>query len=179
MAMAWILLLFVTAISALAQMATPPGPESKKLEWGMGGKFTTSATTDWMPGNFFLQSQTEAKLPPEVGGDNKGLLIMGYDTQQNVYTSDRFTSLGRHDTSTGTLSGDTWTWTSTSNYAGTDVQGKMTIKTLSPTSYTLKYEISLDGKSWMPFMDPTLFLRATSCKLAWQTWWGPGRGCTM
>ena len=162
-------LLFVTAISAWAQVGTPPGPEVKKLDyflgawttegtiaqgpWGMGGKFTTSETTGWMPGNFFLQSQTEAKMPPEIGGDHKGVLIMGYDTQQNVYTSDRFTSLGRHDASTGTVSGDTWTWTSTPNYGGMEVQVKMTIKTLSPTSYTLKYEISLDGKNWMPLMD--------------------------
>jgi len=29
----------------------------------------------------------------------------------------------------------------------------MTIKTLSPTSYTMKFEISMDGKTWMPFMD--------------------------
>jgi hypothetical protein len=166
---ALIALLFVTAISAWAQMGTPPGPEVKKLDyflgawttegtiaqgpWGMGGKFTSSATTDWMPGNFFLQSQADVKMPPEVGGDYKALLIMGYDTQQNVYASDRFSSLGRHETSTGTLSGDTWTWSSTSNYGGTEIQGKMTIKTLSPTSYTLKYEISLDGKNWMPFMD--------------------------
>ena len=60
--MALIPLLFVAASSAWAQMGTPPGAEVKKLEyfvgtwttegtiaqgpWGMGGKFTSSATTD-------------------------------------------------------------------------------------------------------------------------------------
>ena len=29
----------------------------------------------------------------------------------------------------------------------------MTIKTLSPTSYTMKFEISMDGKNWSPFME--------------------------
>ncbi len=161
--------LILIAASAMAQMGGPPGPEVKKLEyfvgtwttdgtiaqgpWGMGGKFSGSGTTEWLPGNFFLQSQTEAKMPPEIGGDSKAVMIMGYDTQQNTYTSDRFSSLGQHETSKGTLAGDTWTWSSTSNYGGTEIQGKMTIKTVSPTSYTFKYEVSIDGKNWMPFMD--------------------------
>jgi hypothetical protein len=34
-----------------------------------------------------------------------------------------------------------------------EIQGKMTIKTVAPTSYTMKYEVSMDGKNWMPFMD--------------------------
>ena len=161
--------LMLIAVSAVAQMGGPPGAEVKKLDyfvgtwttegsiaqgpWGMGGKFTATGTGEWMPGNFFLQSKSESQMPPEVGGDNKAVLIMGYDTQQNTYTSDRYSSLGQHESSRGTLSGDTWTWTSTSNYGGMEIQGKMTIKTLSLTSYTLKYEISMDGKNWMPFME--------------------------
>ena len=46
------------------------------------------------------------------------------------------------ESSKGTLSGDTWTWTSSSNYGGMEIQGKMTIKTVTPTSYTMKYEVS-------------------------------------
>jgi hypothetical protein len=161
--------LMLIAVSAVAQMGGPPGPEVKKLDyfvgtwtsdgniaqgpWGMGGKFTGSGTTEWLPGNFFVKTQAESQMPAEIGGDSKTVTIMGYDTQQNTYTSDRFSSLGQHETSKGALSGDTWTWTSTSNYGGIEVQGKMTIKTVSPTSYTFKYEISLDGKNWMPFMD--------------------------
>jgi hypothetical protein len=157
------------AVSAMAQMGGPPGPEVKKLDyfvgtwttegtivqgpWGAGGKFTGSGTTEWMPGNFFVQSRSEAKMPPEIGGDTQAVMIMGYDTQQSSYTSDRYSSLGQHESSKGTLSGDTWTWTNTSNYGGMEIQGKMTMKTLSPTSYTFKYEISMDGKNWSPFME--------------------------
>jgi hypothetical protein len=117
-------LIFVAG-SAIAQMGGPPGPEVKKLEyfagtwttegtiaqglWGAGGKFTGTATAEWLPGNFFLQSQSESKMPPEVGGENKAVMLMGYDTQQNVYTSDRFSSMGQHEVSKGTVSGDTWT----------------------------------------------------------------------
>jgi hypothetical protein len=167
--MALIPFLIVLAGSAVAQMGGPPGPEVKKLEyfvgtwasegtiaqgpWGMGGKFTATSTGEWLPGNFFVQSKSESQMPPEIGGDNKAIMIMGYDTQQNTYTSDRYSSLGQHESSKGTLAGDTWTWSSTSNYGGMEIQGRMTIKTLSPSSYTLKYEISMDGKNWMPFME--------------------------
>lgn len=161
--------LILIAASALAQMGGPPGPEVKKLDcfvgtwttdgmiaqgpWGAGGKFTANTTTEWLPGSFFLQSKTDSQMPPEIGGDSKAVMIMGYDTQRNTYTSDRYSSLGQHESSTGTLSGDTWTWTSSSNYGGMEIQGKMTIKILSSTSHTMKYEVSMDGKNWMPFMD--------------------------
>ena len=164
--------LFLIAVSAVAQMGGPPGPEVKKLDyfvgnwttdgtiaqgpWGAGGKFTASSTTEWLPGSFFVQSKVDSQMPPEIGGDDKAIMIMGYDTQQNTYTSDRFNSLGQHVSSKGTLSGDTWTWTNTSNYGGMEIQGKMTIKILSPTSHTMKYEISMDGKNWMPFMEGKL-----------------------
>jgi Protein of unknown function (DUF1579) len=121
--------------------------------WGAGGKFTVSTTAEWLPGNFFLQSKSDSQMPPEIGGENKSLMVLGYDTQQNTYTSDRYTSMGQHESAKGTVSGDTWTWNSSMNYGGMDIQGKMTIKVLSPTSYTMKYELSMDGKNWMPFMD--------------------------
>jgi len=163
-------LLIMVAASAWAQMSTTPGPEVKKLDyfagswttegtiaqgpWGMGGKFTSTATSEWMPGNFFLQAHNDFKMPPEIGGDSKEVSFMGYDTDQNVYTFESFNSQGRRESSKGTLTGgDTWTWTSSQNYAGQEIQQKMTIKVLSPTSYSMKFEISMDGKNWMPFMD--------------------------
>jgi hypothetical protein len=161
--------LVLIAVSAWAQMGGQPGPELKKLDyfvgtwttegtiaqgpWGTGGKFSATGTSEWMPGNFFLQSHSEVKMPPEVGGETKDLTVMGFDTQQNVYTHDAFGSQGRHESSKGTLAGDTWTWNSSANYGGMDIQQKMTIKTLTPTSYSVKFEISMDGKTWMPFME--------------------------
>jgi hypothetical protein len=161
--------LIVLAGSAVAQMGGPPGPEVKKLDyfvgtwttegtvaqgpWGAGGKFTGSGTTEWMPGNFFVQTHSEAQMPAELGGESKAFMIMGYDTQQGSYTSDRYSSLGQHESSKGTLSADTWTWTSSANYGGMEIQQKLTIKTLTPTSYTMKFEISMDGKTWSTFMD--------------------------
>lgn len=150
-------------------MGDKPGPEVKKLDyfvgtwttegtvaqgpWGAGGKFSTSETTEWMSGNFFVMGHSDFKMPPEVGGDAKAISMMGYDTDQNVYTYDAFNSLGRHEVSKGTVSADTWTWNGEASYEGQDIKQKMTIKVLSPTSYSVKFEVSMDGTTWMTFMD--------------------------
>ena len=161
--------LVLLAASAWAQMAPKPGSEVKKLDyfvgtwtteatiapgpWGAGGKFSATDTTEWMSGSFFVEGHSDFKMPPEVGGEGKATSFMGYDTDQNVYTFDEFNSQGRREVSKGTVSGDTWTWTSTQNYGGQEIKQKMTIKVLTPASYTLKFEISMDGTNWTTFMD--------------------------
>jgi len=161
--------LILLAASAWAQMPSAPGPEVKKLDyfagswtvdgtiaqgpWGSGGKFSATDTWQWMEGNYFLVGHNEFKMPPELGGDGKGIIVMGYDPDQNVYTSNEFNSQGRRENSKGTVTADTWIWTSTQNYGGQDIQQKVTIKIVSPTTYTLKLEISMDNTNWMTFMD--------------------------
>jgi hypothetical protein len=161
------LLLF--SFSAWAQMAPKPGPEVKKLDyfvgtwtsegtvapgpWGAGGKFTSTDASEWMPGNFFVVTHSEYKMPAEVGGDGKEMSVMGYDTQQNTYIDDDFNSEGEHELWKGTVSGDAWTWTGEANYGGQDIKQKLTFKILSPTSYSTKLETSLDGTNWLTFME--------------------------
>ncbi len=161
-------LLFITAF-AWPQASVKPGPEVKKLDcfvgnwttegtigqgpWGAGGKFSATTDVEWMPGGFFLVSHRSSSLPAELGGDVKGTTLMGYDTNDNVYTLDEFDSQGRRTTWKGTVNGDTWIWTGSENYAGQEIKQKMTIKILSPTSHTMKFEVSLDGTNFMPFMD--------------------------
>lgn len=165
----FIFVVILIAASAWAQMSLTPGPEVKKLDyfagswstectiaqgpWGMGGKFTSNSSNQWMNGNFFLQGQNDFKMPPELGGEGKGAAFVGYDTEQNVYTLDGFNSQGRREAWKGTVNGDTWTWTGSQTYAGQEFQQKMTWKVLSPTSYSVKFEISMDGKDWMTFME--------------------------
>lgn len=161
--------LSLLAVTAAAQMSAKPGPEVQKLNyfvgawtvdatigqgpWGAGGKYTGTITNEWAKGGFFLQAQAESKMPPELGGDTSALAFAGYDPQQNAYTRDEFNSNGDHITSKGTLAADTWTWNSTRNFAGQDIQIRTTIKQLSPTSYSLKVESSIDGANWMTFME--------------------------
>jgi len=161
--------IMLVSYSAWAQMAPMPGPEVKKLDyfvgswttdatiapgpWGQGGKFTSTDTSEWMDGHFFVVSHADFKMPPELGGDGKEMSVMGYDTQQNAYIEEGFNSQGNHESSKGTVNGDTWTWTSEANYGGQDIKQKLTIKVLSPASYSLKFEVSTDGTTWMPFFD--------------------------
>lgn len=165
----FIVALALFSFAAWAQNAPKPGPEVKKLDyfvgtwttegtvapgpWGTGGKFTSIETGEWMEGNFFVVSHSDFKMPPELGGDGKETAIMGYDTQQNVYIYEGFNSQGQHESSKGTVSGDTWTWTSEANYDGQDVKQKMTMKVLSPSSYSMKFEVSMDGTTWSTFME--------------------------
>src|ERR1700730_258850 len=100
----------ILAASAFAQMAPKPGPEVKKLDyfvgswtveatigqgpWGAGGKFSSTDTAEWMPGSFFVESHSDFKMRPELGGDGQATSFMGYDTDENVYTYDEFNSQG-------------------------------------------------------------------------------------
>lgn len=164
-----VLILLLCAMCAGAQMDSNPGAEVKKLDyfvgtwttegsvsqgpWGAGGKFTTTETTEWLPGNFFIAGHGGFTMPAEVGGEGKFTAITGYDSAQNVYTRDAFDSHGQHEVSKGTVSGDTWTWTSEMNYGGQDIKQRMTIKTLSAASFNMKFEVSTDGTSWSTFME--------------------------
>lgn len=150
-------------------MSMKPGPELKKLDyfvgtwttegtiaqgpWGMGGRFSSTDTSEWMDGNFFLVGHGSFKMPPELGGEGKETSFLGYDTDENTYTFDSFNSQGRRENSKGTVSGDTWTWTSSQNYGGQDIKQKMILKVVSSNTYNMKFEISMDGTNWLPFMD--------------------------
>jgi hypothetical protein len=93
-------------------------------------------------------------MPPDLGGDGEEIFIMGFDAGQNIYTFDAFSSQGQHQISRGTVSGDTWIWTSQAPQTDQKTkQQKMTMKILSPASYSLKFELSTDGETWMTFME--------------------------
>lgn len=146
-----------------------PSPEIKKLTyflgkwttvgtifpgpWGAGGKFSWKETTKWMSGGFFLIGHWDFKMPPHLGGDGEELFIIGYDTRQKVYTFDAFSSQGLHQISRGKLRRNTWIWTSDAPDGSQPTHQRMTTKVLSPVSYTVKFELSKDGKHWETFME--------------------------
>lgn len=158
-----------TAISVHAQMGPPtPAPELKKLEFlagdwssqgeikpspGMpeGGKYSSNDHIDWMDGNFFLVSHTDFDFGQM--GKGKEVAYFGYDPERKVYTYTNFNSVGQNDVSTGTVDGDTWTWTSDEHYGGMTMKGRFTMKVISPTAYTMKFELSPDGTKWTTAME--------------------------
>jgi hypothetical protein len=166
--LACITLLFCVALSAPAQTDdTPkPAPELKKLDYfvgtwaaqgelkpgpmGPGGKFTDTNRVQWMDGGFFLVTHSEFN-----GAMGKGTetAYMGYDSTDKSYTYDSFSSQGEVDHAKGNLDGDTWTWQSETRVGSQTMKGRLTMKVLSPTAYTFKFEISPDGASWTTILE--------------------------
>jgi hypothetical protein len=158
----------LTASSLYAQTGPTPAPELKKLDFLAGdwttegtfvpgppgtppAKFTTTSHAGWMDGNFFLVENGESNM--EGMGKMKELVVMGYDPDQKVYTYRNFNSMGQSELSLGKLEGDTWIWTGDEHFGGMTMKGRVTLKALSPTSYTTKFELSMDGNEWFQAME--------------------------
>jgi Protein of unknown function (DUF1579) len=164
---AWLMLLLPSAPTIQAQMQTPkPGPELKKLDYfagawtldgdtkpgpmGPGGKMTMTERNQWMEGGFFVVSHSDFKSSM---GNGTAISFLGYDPEEKVYTYDEFNSMGEAEHSKGTLEGDTWTWSGDEKVSGQVIKGRFTMKVLSPTSYSFKFEMSPDGAQWTTVMD--------------------------
>ena len=160
----------LTAVSLQAQAPPPPAAELQKLDfmtghWTAEGTYTAgppgspstkwSETTDakWMDGKYFLIEHSDMDLGPM--GKGKEMAVFGYDSANKVYTYTAFDSMGEAEKSTGTVNGDTWVWNSDEHMNGMTMKGRFTMKVLSPTSYTMKFELSPDGTKWMTAMDGT------------------------
>ena len=166
-----IVILWVFSLGVLqaqqAGKAPKPGPEHKKLDYfvgkwrgegdmkespfGPGGKFTGTETCEWFSGGFFVVCRSEGKGPM---GEMKGLGILGYNPEEKKYTYYGIeTGMPAGESATGTVQGNTWTWTGQSKMEGKVIKNRYTMKETSPTSYTFKFETSTDGKTWTAVME--------------------------
>jgi len=153
-------------VLAQAPPMPKPGPEQQRLhyfagEWktdgemkassfGPSGKFT-GTDHNQMLGDFFLVMHSEGSGPM---GPMKEVAVMGYDAKAKNYTYAGYTSMGEHDTSVGSVSGDTWTWQSPEQeMGGKKVKGRFILKEVSPTSYTYTFDSSTDGGAWTRVME--------------------------
>ena len=124
--------------------------ETKPSPFGPAGKFSMTDRNEWLPGGFFLVMHSEGKGPM---GEMKGLAVMGYKEDEKAYFYNSYDSMGMTDSAKGTLQGDTWTWTSEVKMGGKPMKSRFTIKELSPTSYTFKWETSTEGSPFAPVME--------------------------
>ena len=155
-------------VVAVAQTQPPkPGSELKKLDmftgmWtldgsmkpgmmGPGGSTTESDKCEWMEGGFYVVCHSTYKM--EGMGSGVGLSVLGYSSDDKVYTYREFNSFGEFDDSKGMLDGDTWTWTNEEKMGGMAMKGRYTIKVTSATSYNFMYEMSQDGTKWTTVVD--------------------------
>ena len=167
----------VAAITLVVLLAAPvlaqappgppkPGPEHKRLSYfvgkwafeaddkpgpfGPGGKSTGTETTEWFPGGFFVVSHSESN---GWMGAVKGHSMMGYSAEEKAYTFHMIDSMGMEISARGKLSGDTWTWTNDMKMMGKNHKGRFTMKEISPTSYTMKFEMSTEGAPYALLME--------------------------
>jgi len=162
-----LLLCLLCAPFAVAQAPMPkPAPELSQLDYlaghwttegelkpgpfGPGGKVTSVDDSEWMDGKFFLVMHSKFS---GASGDMTGMAIFGYDSANKVYTYNSFNSAGEADHYTGTLDGDTLTWSGSIPVGDKTLTTHYITKKLSPTSYTYRFEISPDGTNWIPVMD--------------------------
>jgi hypothetical protein len=150
-----------TVARAQAPAAPTPGPEHNALaffagKWtseaelkpgplGPGGKMKGSDDCQWFAGRFHIVCRGEGQGPM---GSMTSLGVMTYSAADKGYTYYGIDSLGTSELSTGTKSGNTWTFTATSRYGGQTFKSRYTIVETSPSSYTFKWESSPDGTTW-------------------------------
>jgi hypothetical protein len=159
-----------TVFIAAAQSPQPPkpGPEHQRLayyvgKWstegkmesgpmGPGGKMTSVDTCEWFDGRYAVVCRYDSKSPM---GASKGLGIIGYSTEEKVYTYYGTDSTGMTMTSVsrGMVQGDTWTYTDESTMGGQKMKSRITIKELSPTAYTFKMEMQGPDGKWAPVVE--------------------------
>lgn len=144
------------AAPAPAAAKPAPTPEHKKLGYFVGnwtssgdmkespfgpaGTITTQDTCEWFDGGFAIVCRGSGKGPT---GPMKSLAILGYNTDEKVYTYYGVdnTPMNMNTVPKGKVENGTWTYEDESTFMGATVASRYTIKELSPTSYSFKWQI--------------------------------------
>jgi hypothetical protein len=159
---------FASLALAEAPAKPTPGPEHKKLAFLVGkwtgesslkenpfmpaGKYASKDNCTWFEGGFAVICESVGSGPM---GPMKSLGILGYSTEEKVYTYYGVDNSGMIGTTVakGVLTGDTWVYTDESMMGGKMVKSRYTIHQLSPTSYTFKWEMMGAEGTWMVLME--------------------------
>jgi hypothetical protein len=143
-----------------------PGPEVKKLDYFVGkwtsegeikpnpmmpaGKFSSSDSCSWFKGGFHVVCTSKGS---GAMGAMQGLGMLGYNSEDKVYTYDGIDNTGHMEHSKGTTDGKTWSYTGEDKMGGKTIYGRYSITDLTPDSYTFKWEMSEDSKAWNAVME--------------------------
>jgi hypothetical protein len=158
------------ALSAVAQtpQAAKPGPEQARLgyfvgKWtaegelkagpmGPGGKFTSSDDCEWFEGHFSVICHSQGKMPT---GPTKSIGILGYSPEEKVYTYYGVdnTNMTMASVPKGTVQGKTWVYNDEGMMGGKKVKTRVTIKELSPTTYSFAMDMQGPDGKWLPIME--------------------------
>jgi hypothetical protein len=143
-----------------------PGPEHKKLEafvgqwkyegnsletpFGPAGKFSGTETCRWFPGGFHVVCESKGTGPQ---GRTEGLGVYAWDAERRVYTYYGLDSAGAAFAAQGAPEGEDWNWTSESTMGGKAMKSRYTMKRAGPGSFTIVWELSLDGGPFAKVME--------------------------
>ena len=105
-------------------------------------KFRSGERLEWMPGGYFLMARSY------VGDAWSGTTVIGYDAARKVLTHTSYSADGNVEVMTGTVQGDTEIWTGDGETGGKPAKQRMTIRRLSPTQYTFRFETAPENGGW-------------------------------
>src|SRR5439155_9416293 len=74
--------------------------------------------------------------------------LFGWDADRKCYTYDTFNSLGQRASFTGTVAGDTWTWSAEKGTGEARLRIRMVQRFGGDATMTWKIETSTDGSHW-------------------------------
>jgi hypothetical protein len=156
----------VFGVSLWAQTTVPkPDPEFKKFDvflghWtyegeniagplGPGSKVSGEETGKRILGGFFIEFQLAEKGPM---GETKGIEIVGYEPANKTFLSDDYYDDGTTATGAYVFNGNTVTYLGKFIFGSKPYLVKNTMMFAADSmSFTVKGEISTDGKIWAPF----------------------------
>ena len=162
------MLISVAGIQSGLAQAAKPGPEHKRLafyvgKWstegevkpgpmGPGGKMKSTDSCSWFEGQYSVVCRYEGTGPM---GPSKGIGIIGYNTEDKVYTYYAVdnTSMNMASVPKGTVQGDTWTFTDQGTMGGQTYKSRVTIKEVSPTQQSFRMEMQGSDGKWVPLME--------------------------
>ena len=150
-----------TAALSTARAAGPRTADHARLgvfigEWNVVGDMTPSALSPggrfagvhsgaWDFGGYFVVMRYSGT---DNGRPVSQIDLYGWDGDSKRYTYDTFNSLGQRASFTGSVVGDTWTWSAERTMGGTRLLMRMVQHFTADRMMTWKIETSTDSKHW-------------------------------
>jgi hypothetical protein len=147
-----------------------PSPEHKRLGYFVGtwhsegevkpnpfmpaGKVATDDACAWFEGGFAVVCNSSGTSPM---GPTKSIGIMGYSTEEKVYTYGGVDNSPMAMTSVprGTVKGGAWVYEDESKMGGKMVKSRYLINETSPSAYTFKWEMLGENGAWQTIVAGT------------------------